>query len=272
MDKLSTFEERFVAFVDILGFKEIVENSINNIDYQNKVSKVLEYIAKIRNDTYQDTWAKNGEQLYDVSVFSDSIIISYPCDKRSSGDGLFYLLLDIIHLCFVLMQNGIYVRGGITVGNMIHNENIIWGPAVVKAYELEGQDAVYPRIIVDKQAIERGKELYKRWNPLDLNGHGLDDLVKLDDDGLYFLDYLSQRDEFDYEYDYIRWLECVRKSIEDNLSKDYSSRIKMKYVWFARYYNKTVKTLNNSRYQGKLIDINMWWFIKYTIKRLIHRL
>ena len=105
------------------------------MDYQNRVSKVLNYIAKVRNDNYYGDWAKHGI-FNDVSVFSDSIAISYPCD-RIDGDGLFYLLMDLIHLCFILIRNDIYVRGGITVGNVIHDQNIIWGPALSKHMNLK---------------------------------------------------------------------------------------------------------------------------------------
>lgn len=46
------FKERFIAFVDNLGFKEIVKQATDDIAYQDKVSKILNYIAKIRNDNY----------------------------------------------------------------------------------------------------------------------------------------------------------------------------------------------------------------------------
>lgn len=247
------FEERFIAFVDILGFKEIVKQATNDITYQDKVLKVLNYIAKIRNDNYYSDWAKQGV-FNDVSVFSDSIVISYPCD-RSDGDGLFYLLMDLIHLCFILIRNNIYVRGGITVGGVIHDQNISWGPAFVDAYELENQNAIYPRIIIDRKAIERGKELYAQKFPLDQDGDDLDKLIQLDEDGAYFLDYLSQWGEFDDPEDYLEWLEYIRIGVEDNLKNAKEPRIKMKYVWFAHYYNDTVKKLKGC-YQGKLIDLS----------------
>lgn len=247
------FEERFIAFVDILGFKEIVKKASNDVEYQEKVSKVLNYIAKIRNDNYYSDWARHGV-FNDVSVFSDSIVISYPCD-RSDGDGLFYLLMDLIHLCFILIRNDIYVRGGITVGKVIHNQNISWGSAFVQAYELENQNAIYPRIIIDKKAIERGKELYYQKFPLDENGDDLGKLISRDADGAYFLDYLSQWGEFDYPEDYFEWLEHIRVSVENNLKNESEPRIKMKYVWFARYYNDTVKKLNECS-QSKFIDFD----------------
>lgn len=235
------FEERFVAFVDILGFKDIVKKAVNDLKYQDKVSGVLNYIAKIKSDNYHGDWAKYGV-CNDVSVFSDSIVISYPCD-RPDGDGLFYLLMDLIYLGLTLIKNGIYVRGGITVGSVVHDQNIIWGPAFVEAYNLEEENAIYPRIIIDKKAIDRGKEVYAQKYPYDKDGDDLDNFISLDDDGAYYLDYLSQYEEFDDIVNYRELLDDVRNSIEENLKTAPCPRIKTKYVWYARYYNKTIKKL-----------------------------
>lgn len=246
------FEERFIAFVDILGFKEIVKKAAKDVTYQDKVSGILNYIAKIRTDNYYGEWAKYGV-CNDVAVFSDSIVISYPCNRRD-GDGLFYLLIDLVHLCLILTRNGIFVRGGITVGSVTHDQNISWGPAFVEAYEMEDKNAIYPRIIIDKKAIDRGKELYSQRYPYDKNGDDLDKLIELDEDGAYYLDYLSQWEEFDESDEYIVWLDYIRVNIEENLKNASCPRIKMKYVWYAHYYNKTVNKLKEC-FRIKLIDI-----------------
>lgn len=249
------FEERFIAYVDILGFKEIVKKAKGNDEYQKSISKVLNYIANIRTDNYHGEWAKYGI-TNDVAVFSDSIIVSYPCDRSSHGDGLYNLLMDLVHLCIVLIRNGIFVRGGITVGDVIHDQNICWGPALIDAYELEEENAVFPRIIIDKKAIARGKELYAKYNPspYEKDGDDLNQLILLDEDGAYYLDYLSQWDEFDYVDDYNNWLDHIRVDVEENWKNAVCPRIKMKYVWYAHYYNNTVNKLNGIC-QCKLIDL-----------------
>lgn len=235
------FEERFIAFVDILGFKEIVKKAKNDINFQNDISAVLNYIAKIRNDNYHGYLSKYG--IYnDVSVFSDSIVISYPCNC-SDGAGLFHLLMDLIFMCFDLINHGIYVRGGITVGEIIHDQNISWGPAFIAAYELEENQAVYPRIIVDKNAIEIAKAIYKRKFPYDKDGDYLDKLIALDEDGIYYLDYLSQYSEFDDISDYIICLKLIRENIVYNIQNSSITKIKDKYDWFAKYFNRTIANL-----------------------------
>lgn len=236
------FEKRYVTFVDILGFKEIVKKAESDEDYQKEVSDVLNYIANIRDENYNGIFSKYGINS-DVSVFSDSIVISHSC-KEDDADALYELLIDLMFLCIDLIDKGIYVRGGVVFGDIIHNKNISWGPALIEAYKLEENDAIYPRIIIDKNAIDNAKEKYAVKYPYDIDGSGLDRLILLDADGAYYLDYLSQYSEFDDYDNYIKWLNHIRTNIELNLKKSLSPRIKMKYVWFANYYNKTISDLS----------------------------
>ena len=73
---------------------------------------------------------------------------------------MYELLIDLMFLCIDLINKGIYVRGGVVFGDIIHNKNISWGPALIEAYKLEENDAIYPRIIIDKNAIDNAKEKY----------------------------------------------------------------------------------------------------------------
>ena len=50
-----------------------------------------------------------------------------------------------------MMSKGILLRGGITVGQLCHKDNIVYGPAMVEAYELESKSAIYPRVIVSEK-------------------------------------------------------------------------------------------------------------------------
>lgn len=50
------------------------------------------------------------------------------------------------------IRNGFLVRGAITVGKLYHTDGVIFGPALVQAFELEKQ-AKYPRVIVSNEII-----------------------------------------------------------------------------------------------------------------------
>jgi hypothetical protein len=63
--------------------------------------------------------------------------------------------MRIINECSFLL------RGAVTIGNAIVKEDakFIVGPAYLQAYQLQENDAIYPRIIVDKSVTKEIKKL-----------------------------------------------------------------------------------------------------------------
>lgn len=150
---MSHYENRVTAFLDILGFKNWINNSVEENVF-NQIKKTLEYIADERESNYHGFLSEyNTDGDKEISVFSDSIVISYGETERG---GTFYLLMDLIYICIHLNQEGFFVRGGVTYGKLYHKDHVCFGPAMVKAYELE-QRAIYPRIIVDKNVLKHGR-------------------------------------------------------------------------------------------------------------------
>jgi hypothetical protein len=55
-----------------------------------------------------------------------------------------------------LISEGVFIRGGITIGELIHQDSgIIMGPALIDAYELEKNCAIYPRIVLSDKLINK---------------------------------------------------------------------------------------------------------------------
>jgi hypothetical protein len=54
---------------------------------------------------------------------------------------------------------GFLVRGGITIGDIVHDEEVVFGPALNRAYHLEHDIAKYPRIVVDPEVVDEFGEL-----------------------------------------------------------------------------------------------------------------
>jgi hypothetical protein len=80
-------------------------------------------------------------------------------------------------LAAAALKIGFLIRGGVTIGNLYHAQGIVFGPAMVEAYELESRTAVYPRIVVSHTIMRRPKWI-------------ANSLVFLkDDDGLYCVNY-----------------------------------------------------------------------------------
>lgn len=75
---------------------------------------------------------------------------------------------------------GWLVRGGITIGDFYIDDTIVWGPALLRAYELEDKLAIYPRIILD-ETVTSVLSISTIKN----------DFVRVDKDGFRFLNYMD---------------------------------------------------------------------------------
>jgi len=54
----------------------------------------------------------------------------------------------------ILLTDGILLRGGISIGGHKEDNNMIFSEALVKAYKIEKDKAVTPRILIDSEIIE----------------------------------------------------------------------------------------------------------------------
>ncbi len=241
---LPIYENRILAFVDILGFKNMVQISASNIQEQIRLMKAMDIIHSYK--TFNDEGPDGGLRKYGVQVttFSDSAILSYPI---SFDGGLFHVLIDLIHLQMELALLGIFIRGGVSIGAAYHNEFNAFGPAMVDAYELESNVAKYPRIILSGQTLSAGIAASKRHqNPFDISL--LNSIIKQDTDGFYFLNYLSQYQELNFpEYEYYNWLVKIRNYLVYNLNVYYTdTRVYPKYIWMLNYWNDMLDPQNLS--------------------------
>ena len=248
------YEKRFVAFLDILGFKEMIKETYINGEEFNRIKKVLGKIANMKDLNYHDKYPQN-EIGKDVSVFSDSIIISYSADM-SIGAPLLHILIDLVHLCINLLSNNIFVRGGITFGEIIHNENVCFGPAMIKAYEIEQKEAFYPRIVVDKAAVQKGLLLHGIADTSEIKEY-IEQVINEGEDGLFFLDILfASEDEIGNFDEYLCFLNEIKTYLVQHLSKKYPDNVKQKYIWFARYFNETIKKFSLPCINNLFINID----------------
>jgi len=163
------YEDRLVAFVDLLGFSNKVASSGRGEN--------LSEIFGVINDYSSENWLRSlfsgfsrgdkqplqGEdyiQLQDrypilVTQFSDSFVFSARLADEHACRYFPFLLGGLIEKS---LEYGFLVRGGVAAGQLIHHSNgPLFGPAFLKAYELESKMAVYGRIIFDTSALAHVK-------------------------------------------------------------------------------------------------------------------
>mgnify|MGYP000378799194 CR=1 FL=1 len=167
------YSQRIVAFIDILGFRNIVMKSSKFIESTGAVSpeaQESELDARIYNalnipfSQYQRAFEKeynlNDAEIAELDVkittFSDSVILSAP-DSPMNFSLLIYIASHVVR---GLLINGFLTRGGIAYGEVFHRINRnsvedkaspiepVFGPAFIKAYDLESKHAKTARIIL----------------------------------------------------------------------------------------------------------------------------
>ena len=115
MDATDVFKKRAVAFLDILGFKEITKQAEQKPDHLDRLCElraILDDHVRFNNATLDDTVPDEVKPLY--IFISDSIILSVPL-RHDKYDGLAIVIIKSIEIAHKLFELGYLLRGGINV-------------------------------------------------------------------------------------------------------------------------------------------------------------
>lgn len=228
------YEDRIVCFLDILGFSTHVKASVNkdgtdNLQKIKTLNNALQYLGLIIDDNRLEKKSKRR-----VTQFSDSIVISFP---ETNESGVFWAIADILGMQAGLVQYGILCRGGIARGKLIHTGNLIFGPAMVAAYTLESNAAMYPRVILDEEIINTGMLAHADHHSSANESESIRTMLQKDSDGMYYIDYItSAKGELnDPDLEYPNYLQNLRSIISQGLKSNDQS-VLIKYKWMKERF------------------------------------
>lgn len=221
------YATRAVAFVDILGFKDLIASARGNQVAIKNLHWALHRIKII------EAWASGentAQKELEVSVFSDNIAISGALYQVPT------LIWTVGYLQANLLLGGTLVRGGIAAGLLHHAEGVIYGEGLVAAYEMEQTSAVFPRVLIAPELMQG------------LNARVRKFLKQDEDDGLWFIDPFRfdatvggaeelAADGWDPRALYF---EEVRKKLHRQLETASSERVAEKIKWSIRRFNEAV--------------------------------
>lgn len=217
MNEEKQYKKCYVAFLDVLGFKEMIKTKSCEYIYEVFSKEFKQKIKQI----YLGTTLVSDVSNVEMKVMSDSICFYIDSNIKNS---LFALVCATAHfqnelLCF---EDPVLTRGAIVYGDIFSEDDIIYGPAFVDAYLKEEKLAKYPRIILDEGLIEKAEsnsdnEVYKALNQLAL----------FDFDGNFVVDYWQVYNEInkDKHLDLLSYIEKV-------ISENDSESVVEKYKYF----------------------------------------
>lgn len=224
-----------VCAIDILGFSQMIVNSCSD-GFGNKLLKEINYLINKNKQCIIPNKYTHGK----IKIFTDNMVVAYPI----TGDGeqeLEEILENVSEYQFNLALEGLFVRGGISIGDFYINEDIVFGKALLDAHYVESQIACYPRIIIDENSV---KMLRKYINYYDVAPQTTK--VLIDTDGQWFLNYLDTIFKYytecnnQYEFERIQFELLTRHKVKiEEMLELYKKDIRVwdKYVWTANYHN-----------------------------------
>jgi len=216
------YKEKLVVYFDILGFKELVNNKLDDPQY---IHEILTFLHGISSSSYKA----------DSIAFSDSIIhlidlkSGFDSSQQTFNEYLNVIISDISSVQMNMLLNyKILIRGAIAKGNIFYDQdkNILFGDGLINAYLLESKHAVFPRIIID-ESIEFNLNDDLEWM----------DLTK-DNDGNVYVDFIKWAVKLKEEKSILSKLKLI---VEDELEKLEITKhrsIYNKYYWLLNKINE----------------------------------
>jgi hypothetical protein len=240
-----TYSKYFVAYLDILGFSEMVRSG-KKADKE----KIEIYFSLIREGT-KKIRKRNSGSLISSIIISDCVILSIQCDENSDKlDNFINLCLAIKEIQYDLAISDIWLRGAIAYGDAYidkENNNIV-GKSYINSYLLGEHLAKFPRVIVDSEIIsilgmttaqELIETINKQFEVTDEDGEEDGESILFDwektnlinaqlpHDIALFVDYLSPNP----------YRKFLLRKIKDNISKNIYLNMDVypKYRWVLEY-------------------------------------
>lgn len=231
--------DRLVAFIDILGFRNLVTGMQADLMNYYFIRDLLKETAILLSEITKPVSNHNNEKIskpldsLETTIFSDSIVLSCPISETNPKSEIFFISFSQF-LSARLLRNGISVRGGIARGWCYHKDNIVFGEGLIKAYDLESKVASFPRIVLDDEVVTR----------LENHKNDLNNFIKLDSDGFWFIDTIKLcigHNPMPEDVINVSLEDCriyIQRELNDSKAKE--PNIEKKYRWLAIQFNDTL--------------------------------
>lgn len=157
------YQKRLLLYADILGWTAEIKSGD-----QTKLLSAVNIIharAKELNEQERERWRTMEGKVIQTDLgpgqvswvnpmalevqfgaFSDHFLYSLPA---SFGSRIYSAARELI---VDLLKLGFLVRGAVTYGDLYHQDNVVFGPALLEAVDIEEQEAFYPRILISEGA------------------------------------------------------------------------------------------------------------------------
>lgn len=214
----TSYTDSYVAFLDIMGMKELVQRPYEEI-------RTIFNAAESGRTLYGRIEVPGGRNFISddhlrMTIMSDAIVLSIDAGIDYAFAKLVGFSSYLINRLLTALEIPVFLRGGIVRGEIYHDGNTVFGPALVAAYRLESEVAISMRCIIssdlEQDAMVRTCQ--------ETSGSAL---TRDPEDGMWFIAFVRSevRD---------RLQSAVRRVLNSAANAD----LKEKYQWLRRYLER----------------------------------
>jgi hypothetical protein len=239
----TSYDERYCAFVDILGFRQLIEGLSRDA---NQFAALRNLLARVHG-TGSASSSEESHSDFRAQSISDAVAIS----TLPTQEGLADIFGALQSLAVDLLVEGYFVRGAVVRAPLYHDDRMVFGKALIQAYSFESEVAKYPRIVVSREVREDIIRFSAK--PGNVISFPKADCLRQSSDGPVYLDVLQpvvsllKKNEHPYEMlslaekaTYRRYL-SIRERIQGRYEESMDTpRHFEKVRWFARYWNEEI--------------------------------
>lgn len=219
------YKDCYIAVLDLLGFK----CALNKYDCET----IAQFFDEVNNE-YVVSFDKTKQPIADIKdihikVMSDTVCIYVEASIKNALTALI-ATCDYLQIRMLRLEHPVLLRGAIVRGELYHYRDVMFGNGFVKAYKMQEEEAVYPRIIIDDEAL-KGYIPYDESGKKYLDGNLIVDYM----DGKYVSDYLFVFYGLNHEKE--SWKNFA-KFVCTKIECEHNERIRDKYMYLKNQFQR----------------------------------
>ncbi|EKB22399.1 hypothetical protein HMPREF1170_02661 [Aeromonas veronii AMC35] len=236
-------KKSYCVFMDVLGFSNLISTSSGQhnenevfLQFYETSTKILRVINKLSNDGFS----------MKVKIFSDNILLAAPW-YTDEGENEFGLIVEAIQEYQLRMAlHGFFIRGGLSIGKLFIDDSMIYGKALLDAYDLESKIASDPKVVISDEAFNIFKKHTRYYAHPEHAPQNSDIVVDADKRG--FINYLQALILEDHDGQVIDTANLIlhkEKILEALNCNSENIKVWYKYHWLCDYHNYFCDCVND---------------------------
>lgn len=225
---------QIVIYLDLLGFRaQMASVAQNPTEADHLLSQYHDVVGTLITNRIKP----ESPEILRYRLFTDNIVLAIPFGHSDGEWPIGLATMTAAEIQLRLSVHGWFVRGGIAVGDFYIDDELVFGPALVEAYDLESRLARDPRIILS-QTVQKLVQHYSGYYSNPHHSPQNSDVL-IDSDGQAFVNYLGAPLAWTHKTSILtKPLKTHRQQVLTRLEQHRNDpAVWSKYRWTASYHN-----------------------------------